>query len=411
MVSNELSNSIKEFVLEGIDIAKPRFSPDSDPFWQSLTEVGTEVWLDTGDMDAASEIWTAEMSALTTNNSLLNKEIQKGIYDDLIKEADKLVNDMDLKTRVIEIAFILNARHGLRLVEQFGGKVSVELHTDMAHDIENTVWYGKRFHEICPDHFIIKVPFTAAGLLGARKLHEESIPVNFTLGFSARHNVLATLIAKPHYVNVFLGRINSFLADNNLGSGDLIGEKTTLASQNRVSALAKEHGLNTRQIAASMRSGAQVDNLAGVDVMTIPTKVAKQARENLPGSFSSQLDQNYQVSLYDGVNPAELRLDKLYNVTEEELGFARAIDKDPPETGDQLVERAHEMGIGDIFPRFEDAQLKQIAVDGKIPVHDRWKQEIEKGELALDTLLNVAGLATFADDQASLDARVEGLLL
>lgn len=32
-------------------------------------------------------VWTAEFTALTTNNTLLNNKIQKGIYDELVKTA------------------------------------------------------------------------------------------------------------------------------------------------------------------------------------------------------------------------------------------------------------------------------------------------------------------------------------
>ena len=92
-----------------------------------------------------------------------------------------------------EIAFILNARHGLRLALKFGGYVSVELHTDTSHDIKSIVSYGKRYHDICPEQFIVKVPYTAEGLIGARILKDSGIRINFTLGFSARENVLVNL--------------------------------------------------------------------------------------------------------------------------------------------------------------------------------------------------------------------------
>ncbi len=76
------------------------------------------MWLDTGDMEEAEANWSAEMSALTTNNTLLNHEIQKGIYDVFISEAKSVVRDLPQEERVKEIAFILNARHGLRLASE-----------------------------------------------------------------------------------------------------------------------------------------------------------------------------------------------------------------------------------------------------------------------------------------------------
>ena len=141
---------IKEFILKGIK--EQKVVANADPFWQGLKNVGTELWLDTGDMEEAEKIWTSEMTALTTNNTLLNKEIQKGIYDSFIAEAKEIVGFLPLKEQIIEIAFILNARHGLRLAHKFGGLVSVELHTDTAHDLDAILSYGKRFFEICQEH-------------------------------------------------------------------------------------------------------------------------------------------------------------------------------------------------------------------------------------------------------------------
>ncbi|HEY3389662.1 MAG TPA: transaldolase family protein, partial [Prolixibacteraceae bacterium] len=192
---NDIKSRIRDFVLKNLD-EKP-IKGIKDPFWESLRNTGTELWLDTGDMAEAEANWSAEMSALTTNNTLLNNEIQKGIYDSFISEAKEIVKDLPAEDRVKEIAFILNARHGLRLAKRFGGKVSVELHTDTAHDIKAIEYYGKRYFEICPDQFIVKVPYTAEGLIGARRLKDSGVRINFTIEFSARENVIVTRVARP----------------------------------------------------------------------------------------------------------------------------------------------------------------------------------------------------------------------
>ena len=101
---------------------------------------------------------------------------------------------MDERRLLLEIAFVLNARHGLRLARRFDAFVSVELHTDLADDVERTVAYGRRYHEVCPERFIVKVPLSPAGLIGARRLSDAGVPVNFTLGFLARKTVRAALM-------------------------------------------------------------------------------------------------------------------------------------------------------------------------------------------------------------------------
>jgi len=262
------------------EFGKPEIAAKTDDVWRKVSGAGTRLWLDTGDIEEAQSLWNAEFKALTTNNTLLNREVQKGIYDDLMTRAADRIREVcpeiDPQTLILEIAFVLNARHALNLVSRFDAFVSVELHTDLADDVERTVAYGRRFHAVCPERFIVKVPLTPAGLVGARQLSEVGIPVNFTLGFSARQNVLSALVARPAYVNVFMGRLNAFVADNQLGDGKNVGEKATLATQRALQALRDDGRSETRLIGASMREGAQVGILAGLDVYTMPPKVAAQ---------------------------------------------------------------------------------------------------------------------------------------
>ncbi|MGQ7870300.1 transaldolase family protein [Sunxiuqinia sp. sy24] len=401
-----LKTRIKEFILNKGE--EPRVVGAPDPFWQHLKNTGTELWLDTGDMDEADKNWSAEMTALTTNNTLVNKEIQKGIYDSLIEQAKEIVKDLPLEKQVMEIAFIVNARHGLRLAKRFGGFVSVELHTNTAHNMDATVDYGLRYFDICPDQFIVKVPYTASGMLAARKLRDLGVKINFTLEFSARQNVLVALITQPNYLNVFLGRLGAYIKDNGLGDGSGAGEKTVLSTQRWVSKLTSNNKVPTKLIAASLRSASQLEDMAGVDVYTIPTQVAASGKTELKGNFSSKLGADYPVHLNSPAD--EVSVSKLWEVSEKELALAKDLGANLPKDGNELIQRVHDAGCRDLFPYLSDEDLADIAQDGKIPVHQRWAARIESGELAIDTLLNLAGLASFTRDQAQLDARIETII-
>jgi len=415
----DVSREIHKFVTAGF---KPRFGQlkqafMTDPLWSRLHELGSELWLDTGSIEDANKFWTQEFSALTTNNTLLNKEVQTGRYDSFITEANQLLTsagEISEEKKTLEIAFILNAWHGLRLVEKFDAYVSVEEHTALAHDVDGAIGYAKRFHAICPQRFIVKIPFTPAGLLATRRVSAEGIPVNHTLGFSARQNYVIARIGKPAYVNVFLGRLNSFVVDNNLGDGAYIGEKATLASQAAVRKLRRQNLSASRQIGASFRTGPQVRDLAGIDVMTMPPKVAGQF---LGLGLTADQVTNKTVADYEpGVNPDvdidAIRLNTLWDIDDALTGCVDALEKENLDsfTPDGLVDFFSEHRCGDAMVRWSNSQVQTSTQEGKIPRLDNWRDALADKSIGLDSLMNLAGLNSFAVDQKAMDERVRQVL-
>jgi transaldolase len=390
------------------DLNEKPVTARSDKFWAALRQTGTQLWLDTGDIEEAEDNWTAEMSALTTNNTLLNNEIQKGIYDDFISDARKIVRNLPAGEQVVEIAFMLNARHGLRLAAKFGGYISVELHTDTANDIRAIEYYGKRYHMVNPEQFIIKVPYTASGLIGARILRNAGIRINFTLEFSARENVLVTRIARPDYLNVFLGRIGAYMINNRLGDGSGAGEMAVLSSQKWVAVISEKNPWKTRLIAASLRNYEQLEMLAGTDVYTMPPKVAAAGRANLSGNFTSALDNVYPVNMNDSASGTGV--EKFWEVDKKVLGLADRLSSVLPSTAEELVSIARDSGLEDMFPVLDHEEEKYIGSDGKIPVFQRWEKRLRSGTIAPDTLLTLAGLASFTADQSMLDRRIRDII-
>lgn len=414
-----LEDGVREWVLEGF---QPQFGKLTDSFesnerWSDLQSTGTALWLDSGDLEGSRKLWTQEFRALTTNNTLLNKEVQRGQYDELVRKTAERLRGLEPKIPrellVQEIVFVLNAYHGLRLVEAFDAYVSVEEHTDLAHDAELATLYGKRFHAICPQRFIVKLPLTPDGLVGMRALRQAGVPINFTLGFSARQNFLAARFGSPSFVNVFLGRLNTFVSDEKLGSGDGVGEKATAASQEAIAGLRAAGAAQTRQIAASMRSGEQVWTLAGTDVMTMPLAVAQEYVDSDRASASRRGPHAATIQPdIDATARASLGVDSLWDLSPE---FRHTIDALMNEdvdrmTGVDIVEFLHQNGVVDLFPRYTPEDLSAFATDGKIPKLARWRARLESGQVALDSLFNQSGLYSFAADQKALDDRVRGLL-
>jgi transaldolase len=390
----------------------------SNPAWKALAELGSELWLDSGDLEHIEPYWAQEFCALTTNNTLLNKEIQKGIYDEFIIEADKMLcgfPELSAQDRRLELAFMLNAHHGLKLVEKYDAYVSVEEHTDLANDIDGAVDYARRYYQICPERFIVKIPFTPAGILATRKLSAEGIAVNHTLGFSARQNYLVARIGRPEYVNVFLGRLNSFVSENNLGSGDLIGEKTTLASQTAIRKLRKTFDLPCRQIGASFRNAQQVRNLAGIDVMTIPLQAAEEFLNlHLPlAKIVSNVHMEYQPTFRPDADPAVVELlDVLWTIEPELVEDVTFLEQENLDwfTPDDLVHFFAERGLSNFLVAWSEEDRAMSLAEGKIPRLEHWRRALVQKQIGLDSLMNLAGLNSFADDQADMDRHVQEVL-
>ena len=416
--TQSVEENIHNFLTAGFSpkFGKVKSSFASSKLWQKFNDIGTELWLDTGNINDISKYWTQQFTSLTTNNTLLNKEVQSGRYDRLVADIAKILNkyDLDENQRKLEFAFALNAYHALRLVEKFDAYVSVEEHTDLANDIEAAVIYARRYYAICPERFIVKIPFTPAGLLATRQAVNEGIPVNSTLGFSARQNYIITRIAKPNFVNVFLGRLNSFTADNGLGNGLYIGEKATIASHLAVSEIRRTHSTPTRQIAASLRDGQQVPNLAGVSVFTMPPKVAGEFLDmNIPPEqITDQTGQNYEPGITDKKNIDRFGFNCLWEITDELINCVDKLEQENLDTytADNIVDFFHENNCGDMMVRWSEKEIKTSIEEGKIPRLENWRQALTDKIVGLDSLMNLAGLCSFASDQNAMDERVKSVL-
>jgi len=412
-VSKDLNETVHRIAFKEISPGKSAKQYQSDPLLARLKELGTELWIDTGDLELAQSIWKNELTALTTNNTLANQVVQSGVMDEVIQETvDKLgeaASGLSREELVMEIGFVINCRIALRLVEAFKVKVSVELHPSISRDIEKSVEYGKRYFAVCPEYFTVKVPLTPEGLLTTRRIRQENIPVNFTLGFSARQNYLAARLSNPNYVNVFLGRLNAVVADNSAGSGEWVGEKVTLHTQSALEEVRNNHpDVKTRLIAASIRNGDQVATLAGMDVHTIPPKAMKEFQDS--GRTPDQIKKTDGTALNPDMKPEHDWSARVADLWEVDGDFRKAVDRLMARSdldqlsGEALEHFCNENGL-DLFHPFSQLDLKKIQDDGKIPKLADWP-----GSIALDDLMTHSALQSFTKDQNALDARIESFL-
>lgn len=410
-VSSELDGVIHEIACMELGNDQPVFQ--SDPTMARFKETGTELWVDTGDLEKAQSIWKSEFSALTTNNTLANQVVQTGVMDEVIHQTISRLNEvassLTKEERVTEVGFVINCHIALRLVRAFKTKVSIELHPSMSRNIGRTLDYARRYYRVCPEYFIVKIPLTPEGYLSVRTLRKEGMPINFTLGFSARQNYLAARLSNPDFVNVFLGRLNQVVSENSVGGGDLVGEKVTLATQEALLRARKQYPkVGTRLIGASIRSGEQVAFLAGLDVMTIPPSAMEEflKMKHPAGTMSSNIGEDINPEI-DFSHPHGLRFHKLWEVPDAFVQFVNdllASTNLDSMTGGEMESFCRERNV-DLFYPFSPAQLKKILDLGKIPRLDEWSQEV-----ALDDLMTQSALQSFSKDQAALDDRIRSFL-
>jgi transaldolase len=236
------------------------------------------------------------------------------------------------------------------------------------------------------------------------------VPVNHTLGFGARQNYLVARLARPSFVNVFMGRLNSFVADNDLGDGTYVGEKATLASQRAVRELRREHGLATRQIGASCREAGQVRDLVGLDVMTIPPKVARAFLDLglSPDELADRTGEQYEPPLNDGVDAAAVGLPTLWNVDErlKECVERLLVEDLDGFDAERLLDFFADRDCADVLTRWSEDDVRTSAEEGKMPALENWRDLLANGAVGLDGLMNLAGWNSFAADQEEMDRRV-----
>jgi transaldolase len=402
----DINTRISDFVWKNLN--ERHVVVRKEPVWESLTDKGSELWLDTCDIDRGETIWTSEMSGITTNNSLMNIEIQKGYYDVLISESKSIVRDLPNEERIREIAFIINARNSLRMAQKFNCPVCVELHTDISHDIKAILNYGKRYHEICPDKFVISVPFTPEGLIAARALKDSGVRVNVTQEFSARQSVVAIKLVRPDFLNIFSHRIADYIVKNNLGNGEEAAIMSVIASQNWITGQSAENPWQTKLIVSDFHRINQMKQIAGADVVSISPDVASEGKNDTSLRFTSKIHDNFETSHLNTSHNA--RIEKFWEVNNAVLSFGDKLAEKTPSSAAELIRMAHEEGCEDIFPVVSKEEKCFLLADGKIPAHPKWENKINEGKIAPDTLLSMAGLYSLKADQALLDQRIKGII-
>jgi hypothetical protein len=161
-----------------------------------------------------------------------------------------------------------------------------------------------------------------------------------------------------------------------------------------------------------MRGPEQVSALAGLDVFTMPPKVAAHYEAQPSVHLSAQIENDPPVELTAGASFGDFNAATLWDVPDD---FMQAVDRLIEHDVEALTPsgiQAHfaEAGIPDFLPSWSEQEIRTITADGKIPVYKTWQKELAAGEIGLDALMNVSAFQSFATDQRALDDRIRSLI-
>ncbi len=65
---------------------------------------------------------------------------------------------------------------------------------------------------------------------------------------------------------------------------------------------------------------------------------------------------------------------------------------------------------GDLLVPWSDSQIQTSTTEGKIPQLKNWQDQLADKSIGLDSLMNLAGLNSFATDQKAMDDRIRNVL-
>lgn len=146
-----------------------------------------------------------------------------------------------------DIADWIHAHH-LEGKDVFPVSVEINPHLDKAEDM---VAEAKKISALC-GNFVIKIPCTLEGLKAAKTLEEEGVRTNVTLVFSPSQAIQT-------------GRIGAMFVSPFLGWKENSGEDT-YGYMSQLVNIYRVKGYKTEIIAAAVRNGKQIADMAELDV-------------------------------------------------------------------------------------------------------------------------------------------------
>lgn len=242
---------------------------------------------DTGDLEAIRALRPVDC---TTNPSLVRKVASQPGMENVVAAA--LAWGREKAAEPAEQARLAAIRLGVLVVQLattlVPGRVSVEVDARLSTDMAGSIGQAHNILTqlatlgITRDRVLIKIAGTWEGIQATRALQADGIDCNVTLIFSLAQ-ATASADAGAFLISPFVGRISDWVAAHG-GSATDIGVDFVKAVFNTL----KARGSATIVMAASFRSIAQIEALAGCDRLTISPALL-MAMDNEAGTVARAL--------------------------------------------------------------------------------------------------------------------------
>lgn len=251
----------------------------------------TTVVADTGDFNAIEQYKPQDC---TTNPSLILKAAEMPQYLPIVEAAvaeakatGKVMHDL-----IEEALDRLAVAFGEQLAQIVPGRVSTEVDARLSFNTEATIAKARRLIELYEqkgikrDRILIKIAATWEGIRAAEVLEKEDINCNLTLIFG-KIQAAACAEAGVFLISPFVGRILDWYKAATGKEYDAANDPGVV-SVTDIYNYYKVFGFNTIVMGASFRSQGEIEELAGVDRLTIsPDLLEKLQNDN--GTLAAKL--------------------------------------------------------------------------------------------------------------------------
>jgi transaldolase len=243
----------------------------------------TKVVADSGDFATLKQY--APMDA-TTNPSLILKAALMPEYKHLVEQAvadnrHANVPGSSLASHVVDHLLVL---FGVEILKIVPGRVSTETDANLSFDTAALVDKGRKFiglyekQGIARERILIKIATTWEGTRAAEVLQRERINCNMTLLFSLVQAVACAQV-NAKLISPFVGRILDW-HKKSTGKDYAPTEDPGVLSVRAIYSYYKKYGHATEVMGASFRNVAEIQELAGCDLLTISPALLGELQKN-----------------------------------------------------------------------------------------------------------------------------------